>query len=381
MSHFALKYFTSVYSETELGSWIDLFATTYKVSDDADVKHRATTLLRDKFSMGAISICLQIYTDSMSGMEVKIYETHAIPVEEMAKCREIERLHFDTLVQTHPELAFMTSGCAGRIKYQIIPSLNEEHSHIQFNELERAPILDLNQRRFRQSFPLSADYQLQESTKLFGYSPKEELLLFLHRSNIQRNPLDAVVSLLNPHYRATAFRVCPTGGYITCFHNLFFQDGGVPQELWIHSNVISVSYDYARSQCIKVKHMTCELPALKNHQCDPMNKDIPLASTWFPHSDVAFVMSSTAPEGGTSFLIPCARDLDVDEPVLCMGYPGLLDSTLIRASYPDILQVQAPDLEEYQRLFHVGNLSVSPGPLRGINDSAKKKNAIYWRIV
>ena len=143
-----------------MGSWIDLFATTYKVSDDADVKHRATTLLRDKFSMGAISICLQIYTDSMSGMEVKIYETHAIPVEEMAKCREIERLHFDTLVQTHPELAFMTSGCAGRIKYQIIPSVNEEHSHIQFNELERAPILDLNQRRFRQSFPLSADYQL-----------------------------------------------------------------------------------------------------------------------------------------------------------------------------------------------------------------------------
>ena len=134
-----------------MGSWIDLFATTYKVSDDADVKHRATTLLRDKFSMGAISICLQIYTDSMSGMEVKIYETHAIPVEEMAKCREIERLHFDTLVQTHPELAFMTSGCAGRIKYQIIPTVNEEHSHIQFNELERAPILDLNQRRFRQS--------------------------------------------------------------------------------------------------------------------------------------------------------------------------------------------------------------------------------------
>ena len=97
---------------------------------------------------------------------IRYMRHHAISVEEMAKCREIERLHFDTLVQTHPELAFMTSGCAGRIKYQIIPSVNEEHSHIQFNELERAPILDLNQRRFRQSFPLSADYQLQERTKL-----------------------------------------------------------------------------------------------------------------------------------------------------------------------------------------------------------------------
>lgn len=102
-------------------------------------------------------------------------------------------------MQTHRELKFLKYGTAGRTSFDVISSEDEEgRDIIQFKDLERAPIIDLNKRRFRRSFPLSADYTLLEGTQLCGDAPEEELLLFAKHNLIDWNPNQSVVSLLSP---------------------------------------------------------------------------------------------------------------------------------------------------------------------------------------
>ena len=43
---------------------------------------------------------------------------------------------------------------------------------------------------------------------------------------------------------------------------------------------------------------------------------------------------------------------------------------MITQAYSDIMSVQAPDKEEYDKLFTAGHLSISPGPLLAYNSSA-----------
>lgn len=55
---------------------------------------------------------------------------------------------------------------------------------------------------------------------------------------------------------------------------------------------------------------------------------------------------------------------------MCIGYPREVSSKMIQQAYCDIMSLQAPDKDEYSKLFTVGNLSVSPGPLLAYNSSA-----------
>lgn len=234
------------------------------------------------------------------------------------------------------------------------------------SELQRAPIIDLAKRNFRRSFPLSVDYKLLKSTALSGHSPKEELLLFAHQLVIDKNPVEAVVSLLNPRYGGTAFCVSPAGGLITCYHNLSLNDDGPIEDLWIHRRVVSPSYDFAGSKREKVEFVPCELPLLDDDLAkDPVDGLEPMRVS-LKHQDIAFLRSLP----GVSFLIPCAMDLLVGEAVVCMGYPGKVTSDQIEDAYKEINPDLAPDREEYNELFKVGYLSLSPGPIIACNSSA-----------
>jgi V8-like Glu-specific endopeptidase len=276
------------------------------------------------------------------------------------------RKKFNRLIQKHRDLKFMEDGNAGRIHFDIIPTKNEEQQDIiHFRELGRAPIIDIHARIFGRSFPLSVDYKLLENTKLFGNSPKEEIKLFINRDLINKNPIEAVVSLLSSQYGATAFRVSPKGGLITCYHCLSTEDNGPIEELWIHRSVVSNSLSFAASEREKVEYVPCTLPLLDNNATDPLNSQ-ELLSVNFNHSDIAFLRSSP----GKSFLIPCVMDMPVGETVVCIGYPRKFTNKMINDSYCDIIPEQIPDKDEYHKLFTVGNLSISPGPLLGYNSSA-----------
>ena len=155
-------------------------------------------------------------------------ECNEVSLVQMERDRRIERKKFDDLLRKHPELKFMKSGRAGRMHFDVIPSKSEEgRSTVQFRELERAPIIDINKGLFRRNFPLSVDYKLLGDTELSGESPKEDLLLFANRHLIDKNPIEAVVSLfIGLTFGGTAFRVNPNGGLITCYHNLSTEDHG-----------------------------------------------------------------------------------------------------------------------------------------------------------
>ena len=213
---------------------------------------------------------------------------------------------------------------------------------------------------------ISVDYTLLDNTKLYGQSPKEELLLFANRSLIDKNPIQSVVSLLGPLYGATAFRVSPLGGFITCYHNLSFQDHGpIEEQLCIHKSVVSKSFAFAASQREQVEFVPCELPILEESAKDPLD-DREHLSVYVKHSDIAFLRSSP----GKEFLIPCAMDLNFGEAVVCIGYPREVSCKVIKEAYGDISPELAPDREEYGELFTAGHLSISPGPLLAYNSSA-----------
>ena len=205
-----------------------------------------------------------------------------------------------------------------------------------------------------------------ENTHLYGNAPKEELLLFANRSLIDRNTIQSVVSLLSPDYCATAFRVSPLGGLITCYHNLSFQDHGpIEEQLCIHKSVVSKSFEFAGSQLEQVEFVPCELPILEENAKDPLD-DREHLSLSLKHSDIAFLRSSP----GNEFLIPCITELNIGEAVVCIGYPREVSSKVIKEAYGDISPELAPDREEYGKLFTAGHLSISPGPLLGYNSSA-----------
>jgi hypothetical protein len=248
-----------------------------------------------------------------------------------------DRKKFDKLLHRHKALKFMNDGRAGRIQYKVIPSEYDDDDRpgtILFKDMGRSPIF--NNSQFRRSFPLSSDYKLMETTCLHGNSPKEELLLFANRSLFNINHMKAIVSLLNPRYIGTAFRVSPEGGFLTCYENLSLNNNDNIEELWINQCVYSPSYEWAGKSIEKIDFVSKE-------------------------QNTAFLRSSSLSKG--PFLIPCADKLTIGEAVVCIGYPGKVDSNYIKSSYYDLLPSQIPSLEEYQGIFESGNLSVSPGPV------------------
>jgi hypothetical protein len=187
------------------------------------------------------------------------------------------------------------------------------------------------------------------------------------------------VSLLNPRYIGTAFRVSPGGGFITCYHNLSLDDNAAIEELWINPSVYSPSHAFAGTLLESVEFV----PILGENVKDPLD-DVEIK-----HSDIAFLKSSSK----GPFLIPCADELSTGEAVVCIGYPGKINNDFIRKSYSDIMDWQTPDFEEYEDIFKSGNLSVSPGPLLGYNSttiacevatipgfsgSTQKSPDVYW---
>jgi len=351
--------------------WVTKFAEHFMcpVSFEENTIKNAKNLLQKEFDNNSVQVCLMISTTD----EIKVFESHKVPLEQLARERILERKKYEKMLQTHLDLKFMEYGTAGRIRFDVVPSENEEGQDIiRFKDLERAPIIDIKRRMFRRSFPLSVDYKLLENTRLFGNSTKEELLLFANRHLFGDgiNPTKAVVSLLNRNYGATAFRVSPLGGLITCYHNLSSEDHGLPEDLFIHKSVVSKSYEFAGSHRESVKFEHCELPILEESAKDPLDDKCCLAVS-LTHSDIAFLRSS--PE--KDFLIPCATDLDLkkkinENAVVCIGYPRKISSKMIEQAYYDLMPVQAPDQEEYGKLFEYGNLSISPGPLIASNSSA-----------
>ena len=325
----------------------------------------AQKLLKEEFDNNSTSVRLMISKD---GEIIKFIESYKVSLVQLEQDLISERKKYDELLRTHPDLKFMEYGTAGRISFDVIPSENEEgQDNIRFKELERAPIIDINKRQFRCSFSLSVDYRLLGNTKLFGNSTKEELLLFANRSLINKNPIQSVVSLLGPGYGATAFRVSPLGGLITCYHNLSSDDHlPIEKELCIHKSVVSISFEYAASEREKVEFIACKLPNLEDSVKDPLDAQDRLTVN-LKHSDIAFLKSSAH----EAFLIPaCATDLDIGEAVVCIGYPREVSTRLIEQAYCDVMPQQVPDKEEYGKLFKAGHLSISPGPLLAYNSSA-----------
>lgn len=276
-----------------------------------------------------------------------------------------ERKKFDELLRTNPDLNFMRGGNAGRISFNVISSeYGERQNTVRFNELERAPIVDLVKRQFRRSFPLSECYNLREDTSLPGNAPDDDHHMFINRRLLDGSAR-AVVSLLNPAYGGTAFRVSPKGGLITCYHNLYVTCPTAIEDLWIHRNVYSPSYDHARMLREKIEIVHCELPDLDDNAKDPLDVHEHM-STCLKHQDIAFLRSTP----GEAFLIPCAADISIGDTVLCIGYPRKVSTKLIKDAYCEMKSEIAPDMEEYGQLFTFGNLSVSPGPLLASNVSA-----------
>ena len=361
------KYFRSDYTE-ELSLWVNEFANQYKCSPffRCIAVNSASKILKKEFDDNSSTlVCLEICTKDDN--PIKVIDSHKVSLEQLHTKLTLQRKKFDDLLKTHSVLKFMEGGNAGRIRFDIITSKDEgKNDIIRFTELERAPIIDINKRLFRRSFPLSIDYKLLENTLLHGDSPTEELLLFANRHLYDKNPLQAVVSLLNPSYIATAFRVSPLGGLLTCHHNLSLEDHGPIEELYLHRNVVSPSYAFAGSMRERVEYVPCEMPELDaNTGKDPIDVREPL-SVSLEHQDIAFLRSSP----GQYFLIPYAHELPVGEPLVCIGYPGKFSYKAIQNAYYDLLPVQVPDTDEYSQLFTVGNLSVSPGPLLGCNTAA-----------
>lgn len=366
MSHKQQKYFRHDYSQCELSIWVNEFAAQFECSKlfCENAKKLAKNFLDREFEDNSISVCLEINTSEES--PIRIIESHKVSLDHKEREISLQRKLLEKLLNRHPKLQLINSGSAGRIHFEVIPSKEEGISEtIRFVDLERAPVIDIYKRKFRQSFPLAMDYRLLENTLLFGDSPIEEVLLFAHRALYDQKPLRAVVSLLHPHYTATAFRVSPNGGYITCYHNLYLNDKTpVIEKLWMYDGVVSKSYAFVGSLRKEVEFVSCELPVLDER--DPVDDIEPLRIS-LPHSDIAFLRSSP----GEHFLIPYSQELSIGEEVVCVGYPGDIDSNMIREAYSDIsMQELIPDKEEYLELFTPGNLSISPGPVIARNSSA-----------
>jgi hypothetical protein len=349
----------------DLFGWINEFAIRFKCSEifSDNTIEIALKQLKELFDNGSIMVSLEISTDNSN--PIRIVENQEVHLNEMLSILISERKKFDNLLERHKALNFMKGGSAGRIQFKVILSKEEDgRDTVCFTDLERAPIIDLYNGRFRRSFPLSSNYKLLETTCLYGNSPKEELLLFANSLSFDMNPLKAVVSLLNTRYTGTAFRVSPAGGLITCYHNLSLEDHAPLENLWINPSVCSPSLAVAGTSLVNVEFVPCDLPILGENAKDPLDDVEPLTIS-LKHSDIAFLRSSSK----GPFLIPCAKTLSQGESVVCIGYPGKIDNNFIRKSYSDINECQIP-IDEYQDLFTFGNLSVSPGPLLAYNSTA-----------
>jgi V8-like Glu-specific endopeptidase len=365
LRHTQSRYFNVGYSEDDLSTWVAEFAKNFRcslASYDNAIRN-AKKELKEEFDKNAISVCLMICTDG----EIVKTECNKVSLVQMERERRMERNKFDNLLQEHSELKFMKSGRAGRMHFDVIPSKFEEgRSTVEFRELERAPIIDLNKGLFRRSFPLSVDYKLLGDTELSGDSPKEDLLLFANRHLIDRNPLEAVVSLfIGDKCGATAFYVSPNGGLITCYHNLSTEDHGPIVDLKIHRSVVSNSLTYADTEAEKVTFVPCALPMLDGNAKDPIDASASLRVS-LEHSDIAFLRSSPV----KAFLIPYAMDLPIGEAIVCIGYPREVSLDVILSMYRDIYPQQAPEKSDFEKLFTFGHLSISAGPLLGYNTSA-----------
>ena len=207
---------------------------------------------------------------------------------------------------------------------------------------------------------------MQANTKLLGGSPKEELILFGNRNLFNREILSAVTSLLCKFHIGTAFRVTPCGGFITCYHNLSWQDCEDFEEIFLHQSVVSKSLSFAASGAKEATIIKCDMPDLDDKTTDPLY-ETESAMVALKHSDIAFLECN---ECQGNFLIPCTNiDLLQNDGVACVGYPGEFNATMIKDAYRDIAEGLRPDLEEYREIFSPGNLSVSPGLLLGFNSS------------
>lgn len=208
------------------------------------------------------------------------------------------------------------------------------------------PLLDKNHKIFRRSFLLNVDYQLLSDVELFGDSPVEELTLFVNKHLYTGTCMKAVVSLLNPRYSGTAFRVSPNGTLITSKINLPLTSNraAADKELYIHSSVASSSFYYAGSEVEKI----CAVPC--------MNETL----------DIALFTSLPKNE----FLIPCCIDLDQAKSksnataVVVIGFPRNINT--------DNIVKYANGCSEYQKKvvplpsndeYTFGHLSVCPGAL------------------
>jgi hypothetical protein len=366
--HTQTRIFKLNFEKEELKLWIDSFAKHYSkpIEWQMDCFNHVLKLLKDVLINKYISATIEIMTDP--DKSVSCICTN-VPIEEDYHHMKQTRDEFDK----HTALKFMQMGEAGRINFKVqvqseIDNDNDEllilKEIVLFEEEERAPLINSTRFRFRRSFPLSIDYELMCNVQLWGDSPKEELSLFVNRSSVNNKTLSAVVSLLTTEFIGTAFRVTPSGGMITCHHNTMKLNNDTSAELYIHEEVVSKSFQYAASRKKIATHVTnCQLPELIN-ALDPED-DTEIVNNVYDHSDIAFIQSGCC----GNFLIPCAQMPNTGDTVLCIGYPGNYCNTYVKGLYRDLEEGLRPDKEDFDEIFAIGNLSVSPGPVLSRNEN------------
>lgn len=362
--HAQTRDFKLNYDKEEVKLWINSFAIAHSKSIEWQTIcfNHVLKLLKDVLINDSIMATIEIKTDPENSVSCICTN---VPIEEDYHRLKQTRQEFDKYIA----LKFMQLGEAGRINFKIqIQSEidNDELSILNeiviFEEAERAPLIKSSICRFRRSFPLSIDYELMSNVKLWGDSPKEELLLFANRSNINNQTLSAVVSVLTSEFIGTAFRVTPSGGMITCHHNTMKMDDKTSAELFLHAEVVSRSLQFAGSRKQSATHeRDVQLPELIN-ALDPED-DTEFANDIYNHSDIAFISSECC----GSFLIPCAQMPNMGDTVLCIGYPGQYSTSYVSGLYEDLEEGLRPDKEDFEDIFTVGNLSVSPGPVLSRN--------------
>ena len=369
MYHCEQRQFKSKEVDNEIDDWVQKFAVHYQLpmSWTNNVQTIVKKAFEDIFINNTLSVTMELSTNP--NQSVSIVETCTNSLEEQSHSKIIERQEFDRIIQENPYFARIKPGEMGRLQ-MYKTSFDDENidCKIFVGDLERAPIVDLSRSmyRFRRSFALSLDYTLQANTKLLGGSPKEELILFGNRNLFNREILSAVTSLLCKFHIGTAFRVTPCGGFITCYHNLSWQDGEDFEEIFLHQSVVSKSLSFAASGAKEATIIKCDMPDLDDKTTDPLD-ETESAMVALKHSDIAFLECN---ECQGNFLIPCTNiDLLQNDGVACVGYPGEFNATMIKDAYRDIAEGLRPDLEEYREIFSPGNLSVSPGLLLGFNSS------------
>jgi len=265
-----------------------------------------------------------------------------------------KRKLFDRAVQAR-EYRLFRRGRSGRFPFTITREMDEEDrsDQISLNELERATVIEAAKRRFAGTYPLDVEYNLSDTIKVEAWLPVEYFQFFAKRREFS-GIFRSVVSLLNPRYIGTAFRVTPRGGLLTALHNCSLTDPVEPpfEQLWAHESVFS-TFAYAGN--FKQEVVACEdnLPTMDlPDPCDSNTR-----ASIYRTSDIAFLEYDHPGE----FLIPYAQKLVADCGIFAVGYPGIVDRTIIDLTYSELPKEQRPTEEDYADLFTYNNLSVSPG--------------------